>query len=211
MRKLLLLGLLTSLVAAGCGSSSDTTTTTTGQTTTTAGVTTTSGGITSTTAADATTTSAVAGGPDCVVGTWVFQSEAFIEAMRQLIAAEGESGEVSDTGGTYTVEMAADGTFTAERDEWGFSIATSDGTVVISVSGTDTGTWSATGDTITVETVSSNAEVSVTVETGGQVITLTDSPVDFPEGITAESAPYSCGGDTLTVTTEEYTAVLERV
>lgn len=208
----LTVSLVVLVVAAACGSSSDETTTTTAPGSTTTAAATTGGDETTTTAADTTTsteTVAAAGGPSCVLGSWVVDSDAFLEGLRQVFADEATGGEITEINGTYTVEMSGDGTMSGERDEWGFTVLTTEGTVVISMDGTETGTWSATEDSITVETTTSDMNVSVSVEADGQVFTLTDSPVAVPDVITSASQ-YSCDGDSLTVTSDGVMFVLIR-
>lgn len=205
----LFLSLVVLAAVAGCGSSSDETTTTTaaGTTTTAAGA----GDDTTTTVADATTTTETiaAGGADCVSGTWVIDSPVFLESLREVFAGEAQGGEITEVNGTYTIEMAEDGTMSGQRDEWGFTVVTAEGTVAIIMDGTETGTWTATEDTITVEIATSDMSVSVTVEADGQTFTLGDSPVDIPDVITSASQ-YACDGDMLTVTSDGVEFVLAR-
>ena len=208
----LIISLVVLAVAAACGSSSDESTTTTSPGSTTTAAATTGADESTTTAADTTTTTetlTAAGGPSCVVGSWVVDSDAFLESLRQVFADEAAGGEITEINGTYTIEIAGDGTTSGEREEWGFTVLTAEGTVVISMDGTETGTWSATDDSITVETTTSDMNVSVTVEADGQVFTLTDSPVAIPDVITSASQ-YSCDGDSLSVTSEGVTFVLIR-
>ncbi len=209
----MILFLVVLVAVAGCGSSDETTTTTApNATTTTLATATTDAGETTTTEADTTTSTAavVSGGADCLVGTWAIDSAAFLEGLREVFADEGEEGLITEIKGTYTIEMAGDGTLSGERDEWGFTVETAEGTVDISMDGTEAGTWTATENTITVELTRSDMSVSVTVEAGGQTFTLDDSPVDIPDVITSASQ-YSCDGDSLTVTSEDVTFVLTRV
>ena len=205
----LIVSLVVLVAVAGCGSSSDETTTTTAQGATTAP--TTAGDETTTTAADATTTTetVAAGGPSCLSGTWVIDSPAFLESLSEVFADEAQGGEITEVNGTYTIEMADDGTLIGQRDEWGFTVLTAEGSVDLSMDGTETGTWEATEDTITVEIESSDMSVSVTVEADGQVFTLSDSPINIPDVITS-ATPYSCAGDMLTVTSDGVEFVLTR-
>ena len=208
----LIVSLVVLVAVAGCGSSSDETTTTTAQGATTAPATaTTAGDETTTTAADATTTTetVAAGGPSCLSGTWVIDSPAFLESLREVFADEAQGGEITEVNGTYTIEMAENGTMIGQRNEWGFTVLTAEGTVDLSMDGTETGTWEATEDTITVEIESSDMSVSVTVEADGQVFTLADSPINVPDVITS-ATPYSCAVDMLTVTSDGVEFVLTR-
>ena len=219
MRRLLTPILSIALVMTACSpadEAGDDSTTTSGaaDTTTSAAAertTTAAAETTTTTAAETTTTApAATGGPSCVEGDWVFGPEGFVEAMRSVMTEEGmEGSEVAATDGTYTISFASDGTYTGVREDWGFSLATPDGTVVVSVSGEESGVWSADDSTITVTIESSDAQVSARVEADGQTFELPNSPVPVPEAI-AESSSYECDSDTLTVTTDEATFQLDR-
>lgn len=221
MRRLLTLLLSVGLILAACSSSDeagDESTTTSSETTETTeaspDVTTTSEPEeeTTTSAEPTTTTEAPAssGGPSCIEGDWVFDSQAFVEVMRSFMTeSEVAEGEVEATDGTYTISFASDGTYTGVREDWGFAVGSADGTVVIRVNGEESGTWSADDSTITVSLESSDVQVSASVESDGQTFELPNSPVEVPEAI-AESSSYQCDSDTLTVTTDEVTFVMDR-
>lgn len=221
MRRLSILVSVLGLVAAACsGSTGDSTTTTTSPAETTTSVATED---TATTAASATTTTALAdvtttttvqtagsGGSECLVGTWVLDSEAFVDSLLDVFSESGlEAESLEPNDGIYTVEMSSDGTFTGTRDEWGFAVVLPEGTFNISITGTETGTWSTDGSTMTVQTEESDMTVSSTIEVGGQVQEMPQSPVDVPEAI-ASASEYSCDDDTLSVTNEGITTVMNR-
>lgn len=214
MRKLSILLVISGLLAAACGGSSGETTTTStdGSTTSTANVTTTAAETTTTTSDTATTTSPSAGGPDCLAGTWVLDSEAFVENFDSIFTEAGmPDAEVSALDGSFTVEMSADGSLEAERDEWGFRIGTAESTFIVEVNGTESGTWSADDSTLTVDTDVSELDVTASIEVDGQVIEMPQGqiPIDTPEGIATGSA-YSCSGDVLTLTNAGVESVLNR-
>lgn len=217
MRRLLLLAMTLSLLAAACADSSADTTATTGEeTTTTVADTTTSTDAdpTTTTEADTTTTSgeAAEGADDCLVGTWVLDTEAFVGNLSTFFQDAGiPDAEISALDGDYTVEMSADGSFTGTRESWGFVFETEQGNFTIELNGTETGTWSADGSTLSVENQSSDIDISTTVETGGQEVELPQSqfPVETPEGI-ASSNDYECSGDVLTLTNSGIESTLNR-
>jgi hypothetical protein len=217
MRRPLILIVTLALVASACSGddAGDTTTSAPDETTSTAEAeeaTTTAAADTTTTAAETTTTAAAmtSGGPSCIEGDWIFASEGFVEAMKAAMTGqEFEGTEIEPTDGTYTVSFAGDGTYTGVRDEWGWSIETPDGAITVMVSGEETGAWSADDTTISVSVESSDVQVSATVEADGQSLQLPNSPVPVPEAI-VESTNYECDSDTLTVTTDEATFVLDR-
>lgn len=204
------------LVLAACGSSDDaggdsTTTTHTPETTVEESPDTTDAPEqTTTTEAVTTTAPAAAGGSSCIEGQWNFGSDTFVEVMNSMISdTEMGDAEVLPTDGTYLVTFEPDGTFTGERDDWGFSVVSSEGTFVVSIDGSETGTWSADASTVTVSVASSDVVVTARAEVDGQTITLPNSPVAVPETI-AQASAYDCTSDTLTVTTDEFAFVLDR-
>lgn len=126
-----------------------------------------------------------------------------------MTETEMAGAEVTATDGTYLVTFNSDGSFEAVRDGWGFSVSASEGTFIISIDGEEEGTWSADESTITVSITGGDVNVSARVEADGQTIELPNSPVEVPDTI-AEASSYQCDSDTLSVTTEEITFVLER-
>lgn len=152
----------------------------------------------------------VSSGASCVEGTWVLDTESFIASMQSLFAEEGFGADaITENGGTYTVTLAPDGTFSAERADWGFTVVTSEGTFRLSVNGSETGTWSADDSSMTVMITSSDVVASSQAEVDGQVIDIPEAPVTVPDAV-AEDSSYTCEGDVLSVTTDEVAIVLNR-
>lgn len=219
MRRLLILVSLLGLIAAGCnGGAGDTTTTTTddaASTTTSVPASTTSSTAETTSTVGATTTIAPAasGGPDCLVGTWVLDNDAFVENFGSIFTDAGmPDAEVSALDGTFTVELGADGSLNATREEWGFDMDTGEGAVVIEINGTETGTWSADESTLTVSTDTSDLEIDFSVEVDGEMVEMPSEiqpEFDVPQGVATDSA-YTCSGDVLTLTNEGVESVLNR-
>lgn len=213
MRRPTALILAIGLTAVACSPSDSETTTTTSSEASSTTETASAEPTTTEAPVETTTTTEVpasAGGSACVEGTWLLDIDSFISLMEDEFVAAGFGADaISASDGTYLVTMAPDGTFTAERDEWGFTVETTDGTFTMSVSGTETGTWSADDSTITVAVDSSDVTVSSTAEVDGQVVTLPNSPVAVPEAV-AESSAYQCSGDVLTVTNEDVVITLNR-
>lgn len=215
MRNLSTLLIVSALVVAACdGASGDTTTSTVDVTTSTAAAaTTTAPGPTTTTRADTTTQPpASGGGSDCLVGSWILDSEAFVENFDSIFADAGmPDTEVSALDGTFTVDLGPDGSLEAERDEWGFRITMPEGVFIIEINGTEMGTWSADDSTLTVTTDVSNIEVSTSIEVGGELIAMPEGqmPIEPPQGI-ATGSEYTCSGDVLTLTNAGVESRLER-
>lgn len=197
------------LVAAACAGSSEETTTTAAEETTTS-----TGADTTTTAEPETTTTSgetTEGTDDCLVGTWTFDTEAFVGNLSTLFQEEMPDAEVTALDGDYSVEMTADGTFTGTRDGWGFAIESDQGNFTIQFNGNETGTWSADGSTLTVENRSSDVDITATAESGGQEVELPQGqiPIETPEGV-ASNNDYECSGDVLTLTSSGIETVLTR-
>ena len=206
---LLALGLVLAACSPGGDEGTDSTTTTSGEVTSTTGAQ--AVDTTTTVAAETTTTEAPSSqGSSCVEGSWLLTADGFVEIMQGLLS-ESELGdtEITPADGTYVVTFDSGGTFTGVRDDWGFSVATDEGTFHIRINGMEDGTWSADDTTITVQVTSSDVVVSAQAEVDGQVLDIPNSPVDVPEAI-AESSNYTCDGDTLTVTTQDISFNLER-
>lgn len=229
MRRLLILFSAMSLALAACAGSdgddttttsaagADTTTTASDAATTTAAETTTTPAPETTTTAESEETTTTAGeaatGTDsCVVGTWTLDTQGFVDNLGPIFEETGApDAEVTALDGTFTVEMGADGSMMGTRDEWGFNIATGEGTVTIEINGTESGTWAADGSTLTVTTDESDLTVNSSIEADGQVIEMPQDqmPVETPPGI-ASNSDYNCSGDVLTLTNDAIESVLNR-
>lgn len=215
MRRALYPILVSTLILAACSGGddgSDTTTTSEAEqsSTTAAPATTTTAPVSTTTSQEASAGQG-GGGPDCLVGTWILDTDNFVDQMVSLLSAEEELevDDISGTDGTYEVTMSFDGTWSGVREDWGFVIASSEGSFTIEMNGTDSGVWSATSDSLTVTVEESDTTVSATVEVEGQTFPLPESPVDLPESIATDS-DYTCDGDTLTVMNDGSTTILNR-
>ncbi len=167
---------------------------------------------TTTEAAPTTTQASSAGGDDCLVGMWTLDSEAFVENFGAIMAEAGmPDAEVTSLDGTFEVEMNADGTYAAVRDEWGFSLDTPQGTVVIEINGTESGSWSTSGSTLNISPEENDLTVDSSVVVDGQELPLpgSDLPVETPPGL-ATASEFRCSGDILTLSNEGVESVLNR-
>jgi hypothetical protein len=208
--------LLFALILAACGGEDAATTTAAGEppatTQTTAPVTTTSEAATTTTEAP-TTTQAVATS-DCLVGSWELDSESFIQ---QVFAGTDtgfeELGEVtvSHGGGSFVVEMSEDGTYIGTRDEWKIRIESEEGAFVNMLDGTETGTWSVDGDTLTISSDVSDITVSFAAEVDGvlQELPFGGTQTTQTRAFTG-SGGFSCSDDSFEATFDGFTSVFSR-
>ena len=65
------------------------------------------------------------GGDSCLVGTWEFDLEDFVDTMREIAAEEGElpdDFEITPSDGSYLIEMRSDGTLEGVRGRLGFRL-----------------------------------------------------------------------------------------
>jgi hypothetical protein len=167
---------------------------------------------TSTGAAPSSTEGSSAGGDDCLVGMWTLDSEAFVENFDAIMTEAGmPDAEVTSLDGTFEVEMNADGSYVAVRDEWGFSMGTPQGTVVIEINGTETGNWSTSGSTLNIDPGENDLTVDSSIVVDGQEIPMpgSDLPVEAPPGL-ATASEFQCSGDTLTLESGGVESVLNR-
>jgi hypothetical protein len=212
--------LVFALMLAACGGDDATTTTAAAAgneapvtTQTTAMATTTTEAPTTTTEAPTTTQAALTA--DCLVGTWELDSEAFIQ---QIFSSGEETGleelgevTVSHGGGSFLVTMAADGSYVGERDNWQIRLSADEGTFVNTLDGEEAGTWSVTGDQLTVNSESSTIEVSFAAEVDGVLQELTFGGTQtVANRELGGSGPFSCDDDTLEVTFEGSTSTFAR-
>ena len=216
MRRALYLILVSTLVLSACGGSDDaegatTSTEADDPATTAAPATTTTTVPAATTTTESASSGQAGGGPDCLVGTWELDTDNFVDQMVDMMSAEEEVeiDEISGTEGTYEVTMDADGTWSGVREDWGFVIGSSEGSFTVEFSGTESGVWSATSETLTITVEDSDTTVSATVEVDGETFPLPQSPVEVPESIATDSE-YTCDGDTLTVVNDGITTILNR-
>lgn len=202
------------LVVAACnGDSSETTTTLAAEeTSTTAAAETSTTGETTTSAAETTTTAAATGGDDCLVGSWVLDDQAFFD---QVFAEMDEETtgfrEVTSVSGDFTTTFDSNGSLEAVRDDWGFSVATEEGTFNIVINGTQTGNWETDRSTLLLTLDEGDAfDVRASVVVDGEEIVLPSAPMEVPSEALASFSEFSCSGDELSVTSEGITSEFDR-
>lgn len=221
MRRLTVLLAAICLIAAACSSDSDSadaTTTTaasggSGDTTTTdaatSAETTTTEPATTTTAAAATTTTTVAAAAsldECVIGTWVMDSEAFFDVVRASGDLGDAPGEIAFLGGEYVLIIGGDGSFEVERNDWSFGVTSDDGEIQLIINAVDVGTWSIDGDVLST-TVTADADPDIAILIDGEPVSLPIGAVPIePPKAEFVGAVVTCDGDILTATFEGNTS-----
>ena len=198
------------LVLAACTAETEETTTTQADLTTAAVDDTTTTTSTPTTTTEATTSSApaeaVGEGESCLVGTWDLDSESFMQSLEGAFVEEAvlENVTVEFVEGSYTVTMSEGGSFTASRDDWSFQVVTSDATFRLTIDGSEQGSWTADGSTLTLTNVEGTLSVDAKAVVDGELVDLpTGSVPTIESSAIAESSSYECRDDALTVTVEE--------
>ena len=202
-----LIPIVLSIALVACGGDSATTTAAAPTTQPPSGdeaVTTTTEAPTTTTTEAPTTTTTKPPEPsasECLVGSWNLDSETFVDTLMEAMGP-GLPGELQPTDGTYVIEMGADGTFTSIRDGWGYRIVSSEGTIVVQIDGTETGTYTVDGDTMTVAITGGEATVSMGMEVGGEIQDLPfPMEMNLPSDTVEGTGQFECTDTTLTVTT----------
>lgn len=142
---------------------------------------------------------------ECVVGTWLLRSQPFLD---QIGTASGQNAAISYRSGEYRLQINDDGSFTGFRDAWGFDIASSEGTINLTIDSVDPGEWSTTDDTITI--VDFGGEATVTFSVNGQSVPFGGTQTVGSEAISG-SGSYECTGSVLTATVDGIEAVFDRV
>ncbi len=210
MKRTLVTFVLVGLVVAACGGSSGDSTTTTeaaeATTTSEAAQQTTSSTESSTTSAP----EATGGGDDCLEGEWLLDNEAFIDEVFSNLGGSS-FGEASAAGGTLTVTLNQDGTMSTSRDQWGFVMAGDQGTFKILISGDQTGTWGTEGDQLSISLDEGPPpEITTSMEVDGQELPIPDAPMEVPSDALSATSTFSCGSDSFSVSTDDFTSTFNR-
>ncbi|MDH3190014.1 MAG: hypothetical protein OEM39_05145, partial [Acidimicrobiia bacterium] len=122
-----------------------------------------------------------AGGDDCLVGERVLDDEALFEELAAEFAGEEGFSELTAGDGELTASFDADGTVSAVRPDWGFSVASDDGIFKIRIDGDQSGTWETDGSTLMLVLDGGSGFVTSTpVEIDGEEFALPTSPINLP-------------------------------
>lgn len=145
----------------------------------------------------------------CFIGTWVLRSEDFFD---QIGAQFG--GEISHRSGENRLIVEEAGVYTAIRDAWSYEIASSEGTVVGTITAEDSGTWKTTETDLSFEqTAGSEVTVEMLIEVGGKLVPLpfNAGSQQVPSAPISGEFPYTCEGDVLSVSSGALTSTFDRV
>ena len=146
----------------------------------------------------------------CLPGTWRLRSQEFLD---QIAAAAGDADvDMSHRSGEYRISLRDDGSYTGYRDEWQFGVTTPQGTLVTTIDSVDPGTWTTSGDQLTVADQGSDASVRIQIEVGGE---LQDLPFGGTQSIGTDAfsgtGTFTCEDETLTTVIDGITAIFDYV
>lgn len=146
---------------------------------------------------------------ECFIGTWLLRSDEFFD---QIGAQFG--GEISHRSGENRLVVREDGTYTTVRDAWSYEVASSEGTVVGTITAENSGTWVTTETELSFDEVGGgDVTVELLLEVGGKLV-----PLPFNAGSTQVPAepisgtfPYACEEDVFSVDSGGVTSVFDRI
>ena len=141
-------------------------------------------------------------GTECLSGEWLLDNEKTAAVFQNLTG-----GLVDNVKGDVTLILRADGTTTTDYNHWTHSVTIAGGSSTVERHGIDQGTWSATGDgNISMKDNEVGSITTVTVDAGGQSMTQTITP----EATIFALGDFTCSADTLIITVEGQSAILNR-
>jgi len=156
---------------------------------------------------EATTSSA-----ECLVGRWMLDSDAFLDAVFAAAAPDVQTQATFEYGGgTYALDIDPDLSYESQRTDWEMVIITDEGTVFSTFNGGQTGTVAVSGDSLTWNDETAATTIKLEVEIGG---TRQEIPVAGDQVVstlaTSGNGSYSCAGDILTAVNEGITTTWNR-
>jgi hypothetical protein len=149
-------------------------------------------------------------GAACVAGSWLLNSQEFVDA---LAAASGAPGGIRHGGGAYTMTIGEAGAYAAVRDGWTLRMESPEGSTELIWDSDEAGTmtWDDAGVMTFVETDSTSVtDLTVNVEVDGQMQTFPMSALP-PLALAQMPAPelmsgtgtYTCVGDLLELVADD--------
>lgn len=148
----------------------------------------------------------------CLTGVWRLRSQEFLDEIVR-VAGQGQGFQITHRSGEYTVTLRSDGTYTGRRNQWQFGTSSPQGTLVTTIDSTDPGSWSSTGNQLSISDPGSPATVTLQLEVGGQLQTLPFGLGSQTVGSDAISGTgtFTCEDEVLTTTYEGVTATFDFV
>jgi hypothetical protein len=173
--------------------------------------TTTTAATTTTTTTSTTTTLPVLTGADCVPGTWLLDSQPFIDALMAAAGAEIPGGvSFGYESGSYRITMEPDGTHTSTREDWTWRADTPEGSLRMVFNGVQTGVATWDDVTIALDEQTNTTQVQLFAVIGGVEQAIPGGTAVNTDTLDAE-APYECVGDQFRITSDGVTSTWNRV
>ena len=139
----------------------------------------------------------------CLAGTWTLDSEAFLRASYGRFTTDGTEPAFGDFTGDFEVTFSSDGGFHGVRHAWSWAIGTAQGMLRTTLDGDDDGTWTLSGDGLTMDKQSDGVTGTVKLEVDGQRVDVPVPPSsDIDTDLLNGTVAADCQGDTLTLTKE---------
>lgn len=155
-----------------------------------------------------TTTTPPLVGAACVPGTWLLESQQFIESL--MSASGAPAGTSFDfEGGTYDIAVALDGTFVSTRIDWTLVASTPEGAVEFIFNGEQTGVVTWDDVLMSADEQTNNTHVQLYASIGGERLPIPGGSSINTDTLDAE-ASYVCDEDQLRITSDGVTSVWNR-
>lgn len=157
--------------------------------------------------ADESSSPAAAGGDDCVIGSWVSDTEGLTRQMEKLMGDTLEGAKVSATGDIVTTFDGSKATAAYNAFTVTFNVTQNGMDMVMNLGfdGAATTTYTATGGQLTLGAMDmSGVKVSYTAKVGDQTMDLSDQLGDQMNGVgtsAGATSSFTCDATTLTTTT----------
>ncbi|MDO5676175.1 MAG: hypothetical protein Q4G35_01570 [Propionibacteriaceae bacterium] len=132
----------------------------------------------------------------CLHGGWIAENSFFLASIREF------GDEVQSVSGQVLLRFDANGTLTTEYQDWVITAVTDGMEVKIERVGTDTGTFSATSDTVSI--ADTDIGSTITMHAAGMDMTIDPHPASY------NAAHYSCADDSATIETDDGVLQLSR-
>lgn len=138
----------------------------------------------------------------CLVGTWLADNQQLGALFKSAAAGTESAGAVSDPTGTVLVTFGADGAYRVNYEAWTMVLSQQGTTIDLVREGTDEGSYDADDDgTVEWTEVTMGSVVSMKTPAGTRQVTSEPS---------STAGTFTCENDTLEVTAEGSTSLLQR-
>lgn len=139
-------------------------------------------------------------GGECVVGTWRLDNDAWSDLLQSILDAE-TAGSTNTVVGEVLLVLNADGTYDSVHTGWQITMVMTEGTTVLTREGTDSGTWTGTGDAVALVERTPGSVVTGYVEVDGGRFDLPTNDGTSTDAI--QDFTFTCSATTLHATTPD--------